>query len=96
MSPYEKLLANNGELMGPRDATMYRSIVGALQYLTLTRLNLSFFKNHVCQFLHVATLVHWERVKRILRYVKGTVQFGVKFTKCSSMILRCGLDRMTK
>jgi hypothetical protein len=65
MSPCEKLLVNDGELLGPRDATMYTSIVGALQYLTLTRPNLSFSENHVCQFLHVPTMVHWERVERI-------------------------------
>jgi hypothetical protein len=48
MSPYDKLLVNDGELLGPRDATMYRSIVGALQYLMLTHPDLSFSVNRVC------------------------------------------------
>jgi hypothetical protein len=87
MPPREKTLVNDGEPLGPRDATLYRSIVGALQYLMLTRPDLSFTVNCVCQWRHNPTMVHWERVKQILRYVKGTVQYGIKFTNCSSLIL---------
>jgi hypothetical protein len=54
---------------GPRDATNYKSVVGALKYLTLTR-HVAFAVNKVCQFLHSPTTVHWEVVKRILRYIK--------------------------
>jgi hypothetical protein len=36
MASSEKLLVNDGTLLGPKDATQYRSVVGALQYLTLT------------------------------------------------------------
>jgi hypothetical protein len=36
MAPGEKLLISDGKLLGPKDATQYRSVVGALQYLTLT------------------------------------------------------------
>jgi hypothetical protein len=36
MSPGEKTLVNDGKTLGPRDATLYRTIIGALQYLTLT------------------------------------------------------------
>jgi hypothetical protein len=74
MTPCEKLCITDGEALGPKDATLYRSMVGALQYLTLTRPYLSFADNRVCQFLHCPTMVHWERVKRIIRYVKGTLQ----------------------
>jgi hypothetical protein len=87
MSSYEKLLANDGDLLGPKDATQYRSRVEALQYLTLTRPDLSFSVNHVWQFLHSPTKVHWECVKRILRYMKGTLQYGLKFKRWFSMIL---------
>jgi hypothetical protein len=47
----------------PNDSTQYRSIVGALQYLTLTRPDISFAVNKVCQFLHSPTTIHWTAVK---------------------------------
>jgi histone deacetylase 1/2 len=58
LSSTEKLSVTEGEPLGVKDATRYRSIVGALQYLTLTRPDISFSMNKVCQFLHVLTYVH--------------------------------------
>jgi hypothetical protein len=55
--------------MGQNDSTQYRSIVSALQYLTLTRPDISFAVNKVCKFLCAQTTVHWAVVKRILRYI---------------------------
>jgi hypothetical protein len=69
-----------------KDATMFRSIVGGLQYLTLTRPdNLSFAVNKVCQFLHAPTTDPMTAVKRTLRSVRGTVNLGVKFRRDSSL-----------
>jgi histone deacetylase 1/2 len=59
------------------DATNYRSIVGGLQYLTHTRPDLSFAINRVCQFLHAPTEGHWSAVKRILRFIRGTLDHGL-------------------
>ncbi|RVW65072.1 Retrovirus-related Pol polyprotein from transposon RE1 [Vitis vinifera] len=67
------------------DPTLYRFLVGALQYLTITRPDLAHSVNSVSQFLHAPTEVHFQAVKRILRYVQGTLHFGLKFTSCSSM-----------
>jgi hypothetical protein len=72
---------------GPIDASQYRSIVRALRYLTLTQSDISFAINRVCQFLRSATSVHCERVKRIVRYVKGTCQSGLKYVSSASQIL---------
>jgi hypothetical protein len=58
--------------------TIYRSVVGALQYLTLTRSDIAFPVNKVCQFLHAPTTLHWAMVKRILRYVKQSVKLGLR------------------
>jgi hypothetical protein len=58
--------------------TQYRSIVGALQYLTLTRPDISFAVNKVCQFLHSPTTVHWTVVKRIMRYLNASTKLGIK------------------
>lgn len=48
------------------EPTQYRSIVGALQYVTLTRPYITFSVNQVCQFLQSPTDVHMMVVKRIL------------------------------
>lgn len=52
------------------DLTRYRSLVGALQYLTITRPDLSYAINQASQFLHAPTETHFQQVKRIMRYVK--------------------------
>ena len=59
------------------DPTEYRSVVGALQYLTLTRPDIAFAVNQVCQFMHQPTTTHWIAVKRILRYLKSTPTHGL-------------------
>ncbi|KAF5470860.1 hypothetical protein F2P56_011348 [Juglans regia] len=65
------------------DPTEYKILVGALQYLTLTRPDLSFSVNQLCQFLHCPTTDHLVAAKRVLRYLKGTLQFGLNFSKGS-------------
>ena len=61
------------------DPTLYRSLVGAFQYLTITRPDIAHVVNSVSQFLHAPTMDHFLAVKRILRYVKGTLHFGLTF-----------------
>ncbi|XP_022001435.1 uncharacterized mitochondrial protein AtMg00810-like [Helianthus annuus] len=63
------------------DNTLYRSLVGALQYLTITRPDLSYAVNKACQHLHSPTEKHFQLVKRILCYVKGTISHGLVFTR---------------
>jgi histone deacetylase 1/2 len=60
------------------DATLYRSVVGSLQYATITRPEISFAVNKVCQFMSAPLESHWSAVKRILRYLKGTITGGLK------------------
>lgn len=61
------------------DVTTCQSIVKALQYLTLTRTDISFAVNQVCQFMQAPTSTHWLAVERILRYLKGTLDHGLNF-----------------
>ncbi|XP_015168335.1 uncharacterized mitochondrial protein AtMg00810-like [Solanum tuberosum] len=48
------------------DAHLYRSVVGALQYVTITRPEISYAVNRVCQFMQSPIITHWSAVKRIL------------------------------
>lgn len=87
LSTSEKLLANEGSQLGPSDATNYRSVVGALQYLTLTRPDISYSVNKVCQYLHTPTTIHWAAVKRISRYLKHTTRLGLKICRSTSLLI---------
>uniref|UniRef100_A0A2N9I850 Reverse transcriptase Ty1/copia-type domain-containing protein n=1 Tax=Fagus sylvatica TaxID=28930 RepID=A0A2N9I850_FAGSY len=69
------------------DATNYRSIVGALQYITLTRPDLTHAVNLVCQFMHQPGASHFQAVKRILRYLQGTLDYGLRLLSRSSLSL---------
>ncbi|CAA7057458.1 unnamed protein product [Microthlaspi erraticum] len=59
------------------DATEYRMVVGSLQYLSLTRPDISFAVNKLSQFMHRPTNEHWAAVKRVLRYLLGTKTHGI-------------------
>lgn len=87
LSTTEKLSVHKGTPLCPNDATQYKSVVGALQYLTLTRPDISFAVNKVCQYLHAPTTEHWADVKRILRYLKRSVKLGLKTDKSSSLLV---------
>jgi histone deacetylase 1/2 len=89
LSSSEKITAREGDLLGHEDSTKYRSMVGALQYLTLTRPDISYVVNKVCQYLHTPTTMHWTAAKRILRYVEDTLSIGLTFTK--SFLMQTGL-----
>lgn len=60
--------------------SFYRSIVGALQYLTITRPDLSFAVNSACQFIHQPLNCHFAAIKHLLRYLKGTLTHGLQFS----------------
>jgi hypothetical protein len=58
LSTSEKLSLEGGRRLGEKDSMQYQSVVSALQYLTLTRPDLSFSVNKVCQFFHAPTTLH--------------------------------------
>jgi hypothetical protein len=70
----------------------YRQVVGALQYATLTRPDITYAVNKVCQFMQSPTENHWSAVKRILRYLKGTVSHGLLIQQHSPQVLHAYAD----
>lgn len=65
------------------DATLYRQVVGKLQYLSFTRPDISFAVN-MSQFMHAPTQMHWSSVKRLLRYLQHTKNHGLQITSKTS------------
>lgn len=92
MLPTDKLSLDDGDPLSPEDTTKYRSVVGALQYLSFTRPDISFSVNKVCQFLSRPTTVHWTAVKCILRYLRHTCDLDLSFTKSGSLLLSAFSD----
>ncbi|XP_021753629.1 uncharacterized protein LOC110719023 [Chenopodium quinoa] len=70
-----KLSAHDGEPI--QDPSLYRSLVGALQYLTFTRPNIAYVVQQVFPFMHAPREPHFNALKHIIRYIKGTFDHGL-------------------
>lgn len=81
------LSATEGEPI--KDPTIYKSAIGALQCLTHTRPDLSFSVNKLNQFLQCPIDSHWKELKRIFRYLQGTIEVGL-YIKVSPLIFSFG------
>ncbi|KAL5550724.1 hypothetical protein UlMin_000900 [Ulmus minor] len=80
-----KLTTTNGDPIP--NITKYRSIVGALQYITITRPEIAYSVNRVCRFMQKPLDHHWKAVKRILRYLKGTTDEGITLRNSKTLSL---------
>jgi hypothetical protein len=61
------------------DSTLYRQIIGSLMYLTNTRPDIYFFVNALSQFLVEPRRVHLVAAKHVMRYLKGTLDYGLSY-----------------
>jgi hypothetical protein len=61
------------------DATLYRCIVGSLRYLIHTRSDPTYAVGYVSRFLEGPIEEHLQTVKKILRYIPGTLQYGLRY-----------------
>lgn len=59
------------------DSLLYRSLAGALKYLTFTRPDISYVVQQVCLFMHDPREQHFQALKRIIRYIQGTLHLGM-------------------
>jgi hypothetical protein len=70
-----KLLVDNSlEIV---DVTLYGWIIGALMYLTNTRPDIWFVANTLSQYLVDPRSVHLVDTKHVMRYLKGTLEYGL-------------------
>ncbi|XP_019056129.1 PREDICTED: uncharacterized protein LOC109115932 [Nelumbo nucifera] len=97
--PISTLLVVNEKLMkedgGKKvDETLYRSLVGNLFYLTAIRPNIMFAATLLSRFTNNPNYIHLGLAKRVLRYVQGTMDYGIKYDKGNEVILVGFCDRL--
>ncbi|XP_071687344.1 uncharacterized mitochondrial protein AtMg00810-like [Rutidosis leptorrhynchoides] len=78
----------NGKISGTQgpsysDPTEFRSLAGALQYLTFTRPDISYAVQQICLHMHDPKECHMQALRRIIRYVRGTLSHGLQLTRSS-------------
>ena len=69
------------------DPAIYRSVVGALQYLNMTRADIAFVVNQACRSMHSPQPTDWVRLKHLLWYLKGTIDYGLHIKRDSDLSL---------
>jgi hypothetical protein len=69
------------------DNTLYRQLVGIFLYLTHSRSDLSYAVGAVSRFMQEPHQLHWKTAKCILRYVYGTITFGIHYIEYSTLEL---------
>jgi hypothetical protein len=82
LTPMEERLKLSRDSTTEVDATQYRRLVGSLRYLAHTRPDLAFSVGYVSWFMQRPTTEHQQAVKRIIRYVAGTLDHGIYYPRC--------------
>ncbi|XP_024046566.1 uncharacterized mitochondrial protein AtMg00810-like [Citrus sinensis] len=90
MSSTEKLVKDKGAVF--ENPSLYRSMVGSLQYVTLTRPEIAFIVNKLNQYLSNPSVFHWQVCKRVLRYLQYTTYYGLQFYSSGSLKLTAFSD----
>nr|GEX98523.1 ribonuclease H-like domain-containing protein [Tanacetum cinerariifolium] len=78
----ESKLGSNGDPVS--DPTLYRSLAGSLQHLTFTRPDISYAVQQVCLYMHDPREPYFLALNRILRYVHGTLDYGLQLFSSSA------------
>ncbi|KAM1461179.1 hypothetical protein ACFX11_045561 [Malus domestica] len=88
----EKLCKTDGSEAA--NESEYRQVVGSLLYLTATRPDIMFSSSLLARFMHNPTKKHMGTAKRVLRYIQGTLDFGIEFVKgkTTTLIGYCDSD----
>ena len=84
MSSGKQLSINDGDVLDTPE--LYRSTIGALQYLTITRPEIAFAVNKRSQFVYSPSTTHGEACKCLLRYLKYTIQHGLHLKASNKLV----------
>ncbi|KAL7616045.1 uncharacterized mitochondrial protein AtMg00810-like [Lactuca sativa] len=83
-SPMEpKVELSNDEYGELVDTTEYRSIIGGLRYFTNTKMDISYAIGMISRYMDHPTIKHMQVIKHILRYIKGTTDYGLAYVTFS-------------
>ena len=69
------------------DPTVYRQLIGSLMYLVNTRPDICFAVSTLGQFMCESRQMHWVAAKHVLRYLRGTVGYGLRYTSSNDLSL---------
>ena len=69
------------------DSTLYRHRIGSLMYLVHTRPDICYTVNALSQFMSDSKHIHLVAAKHVLRYVRGTITYGLRYTSSSGVLL---------
>ena len=84
MNQNEKFCKEDGAAKA--DERLYRTIIGCLMYLTTTRPDMNVV-SLLSRYMHCPSEIHFQVAKRIVRYVKGTINYGLRFCQVKNSTL---------
>ena len=88
LTPMEPGLKLSAQFDSPVvDESLFRQLVGSLIFLTAPRPDISFVVSYVSRFMTAPKTDHWTAAKRVLRYVSGTLDYGLLYTQKSDSTL---------
>ena len=85
MNQHEKFCKEDGAAKS--DERLYKTIIGCLMYLTTTRLDIMNAASLLSRHMNYASEIHFQAAKRIVRYVKGTIDYGMRFCQVKNFTL---------
>jgi len=74
------------------DIREFRPIISSIQYLYLTHPDVSLLMNKLSQYMHAPTEIHMKVVKRLLHYLKGTLNHGLHLSRTNDLSLKAFCD----
>ena len=85
MNQNEKFCKEDGAAKD--DERLYKTIIGCLMYLTETRPDIMNTVSLLSRYMHCASEIHFQATKRIVKYVKGTINYGLRFCQVKNFTL---------